>query len=136
MKTSGKNLLRRADGQVVATGLLWDDSLLNLRRLVVDCTLLPDCMRYQLPHSTDLPQTAVEALWKGNVIEAIKIVRLERDIELKEAKDQVDAYVKSQPALQHKLQAAQAQATQTLVRWLIGLFMLAAAAAYMFIPSS
>ncbi len=120
----------------MAVGLLLDDSLLSLRRLAVDCTLLPDRMRHQLPQSTDLPRAAVEALWKGNVIEAIKIVRLERDIELKEAKDQVDAYVKSQPALQHKLQAAQAQATQTFVRWLIGLLVLAAAAAYMFISGS
>jgi len=93
-------------------------------------------MRRELPPSTDLPQAAVEALWKGNVIEAIKIVRLERDVELKEAKDQVDAYLKSQPSLQHRLQAVQAQATQTLVRWLIGLLMLAAAAAYMFISGN
>lgn len=123
-------------GQVGAVGLLLDDSLLSLRRLAVDCTLLAGRMRHQLPQSTDLPQAAVEALWKGNVIEAIKIVRLERDVELKQAKDQVDAYVKSQPALQHKLQAAQAQATQGLVRWLIGLLVLAAAAAYMFISGS
>jgi len=136
MKTSGKNFLQRADGEVVAVGLLLDDSLLSLRRLTVDCTLLPDRMRHQLPPSTDLPQAAVEALWKGNVIEAIKIVRLERDVELKAAKDQVDAYLKGQPALQHRLEAAQAQATQTLVWWLIGLLMLAAAAAYVYVSGS
>ena len=67
---------------------------------------------------------------------AIKIVRLERDVELKEAKDQVDAYLKGQPALQHRLEAAQAQATQTLVWWLIGLLMLAAAAAYVYVSGS
>jgi ribosomal protein L7/L12 len=90
-------------------------------------------MRNDSVQSTDLPQAAVEAVWKGNTIEAIKIVRLERDIELKEAKDQVDAYVRNQPALQHKLQAAQAQATQTLVRWVVGVLMLAAVAAYVFV---
>jgi hypothetical protein len=104
-----------------------------LRWLAIDCTLKSDPMRPDLPQSTDLPQAAVEALWKGNVIEAIKIVRLERDIELKESKDQVDAYVRSQPVLQRKLQTAQAQATQTLARWLIGVLLLAAAAAYIFV---
>jgi ribosomal protein L7/L12 len=84
-------------------------------------------------HSVDLPQAAVEALWKGNAIEAIKIVRLEQDIGLEESKGQVDAYVRRHPALQHRLQAAQAQARQTLVRWLVGVLMLAAAAAYVFV---
>jgi ribosomal protein L7/L12 len=84
-------------------------------------------------HSVNLPQAAVEAIWKGNAIEAIKIVRLEQDIGLEDAKDQVDAYVRLHPALQHRLQAAQAQATQTLVRWLVGVLMLAGAAAYFFI---
>jgi ribosomal protein L7/L12 len=84
-------------------------------------------------HSVNLPQAAVEAIWKGNAIEAINIVRVERDIGLEEAKDQVDAYVRHHPALQHRLQAAQAQATQTLVRWLVGVLMLAGAAAYFFI---
>jgi hypothetical protein len=90
-------------------------------------------MKHDSAQSTDLPQAAVEALWKGNVIEAIKIVRLERGTELKVSKDQVDAYVRSQPMLQRKLQAAHAQATQTLVRWLIGVLLLAAAAAYIFV---
>lgn len=80
--------------------------------------------------SAGLPQAAVDALWKGNVIEAIKIVRLERNIGLKESKDHVDAYLRGQPALQQKLQAAQAEAKQTVVRWLIGALAVAAAVAY------
>ena len=90
-------------------------------------------MRTDSAQSTDLPQTAIDAIWKGNTIEAIKIVRLEQNIGLKEAKDQVDTYVRSQPALQHKLRAAQAQATQTLIRWLVGALMLAAVAIYIFV---
>ena len=82
--------------------------------------------------SVDLPPAAVGALWKGNALEAIKIVRLERDIGLKESKEQVDAYVRGHPALQYRLQAAQTQATQTLVRWLVGMLMLAGVAAYVF----
>jgi hypothetical protein len=53
--------------------------------------------------ASDLPKAAVEALWHGNVIEAIKVVRQERNIGLKEAKDSVDAYIVSQPALKKKM---------------------------------
>ena len=80
--------------------------------------------------SPALPQTAVVALEKGNTIEAIKIVRLERDLGLKESKDQVDAYLKSRPDLQRRMEAAQAEARQGFVRWLVTFLALASAAAY------
>jgi hypothetical protein len=51
---------------------------------------------------SDFPQAAVEALWRGNVIEAIKVVRQARKIGLKEAKDLVDASIASQPFLKKK----------------------------------
>jgi len=65
--------------------------------------------------SPALPQTAIAALEKGNTIEAIKIVRLERDLGLKESKDQVDAYLKSRSDLQRRLESAQAEARQGFV---------------------
>ena len=40
--------------------------------------------------SPTLPAAAVEMLWKGNVVEAIKLVRVERNFCLKDAKDLVD----------------------------------------------
>lgn len=80
--------------------------------------------------SPALPQTAIAALEKGNTIEAIKIVRLERGLGLKESKDQVDAYLKSRPDLQRRLETAQAEARQGFVRWLVIFLALAAAAAY------
>jgi hypothetical protein len=80
-----------------------------------------------------LPQGAITALRGGNVIEAIKLVRLERDIGLKEAKDQVDAYLRSQPALKKKLEEAQAETRQSLSRWLILLLAIGALIAYFFI---
>jgi hypothetical protein len=76
------------------------------------------------------PPAAVAALEQGNIIEAIKIVRLERGLGLKESKDQVDAYLKSRPDLQRRLEAAQAEARQGFVRWLVTFLALAAAAAY------
>jgi hypothetical protein len=77
-----------------------------------------------------LPQTAVAQLEQGHTIEAIKIVRLESGLGLKESKDLVDAYLKSRPDLQRRLEAAQAETQQGFVRWLVIFLALAAAVAY------
>jgi len=82
------------------------------------------------PQSPAFSQTALAALEQGNTIEAIKIVRLERGLGLKESKDLVDAYLKSRPDLQRRLEAAQAEARQGFVRWLITFLALAGAVAY------
>ena len=42
-----------------------------------------------------IPQATVSALWHGNVIEAITLVRQEQHIGLKETEDEVDAYLLS-----------------------------------------
>jgi ribosomal protein L7/L12 len=78
----------------------------------------------------DLPKEAIEALWSGNVIGAITIVRQARNIGLKEAKEQVDAYVGSHPALKKKLDQVLATAKKRMIRWLIGFLVLAAGIAY------
>jgi hypothetical protein len=80
--------------------------------------------------ASDFPKAAVEALWRGNVIEAIKVVRQERKIGLKEAKNLVDAYIASQPSLKKKMEQVLATARQRFVRWLIGFLVLAAGVAY------
>jgi ribosomal protein L7/L12 len=80
--------------------------------------------------ASDLPKAAVEALWQGNVIGAIKVVRQEQNIGLKEAKGLVDAYIASQPSLKNKLEQVLATAQQRFVRWLIGFLLLAAGIAY------
>ncbi len=81
-------------------------------------------------NSSALSQAAIAALEQGQTIEAIKVVRLERSLGLKESKDLVDAYLKSRPDLQRRLEAAQAEARQGFMRWLIIFLALAAAAAY------
>jgi hypothetical protein len=78
----------------------------------------------------DLPKAAVEALWHGNVIEAIRVVRQEGNIGLKEAKDLVDAYLASQPALKKKMDQVLATAQQRFIRWLIGFLALVAGIVY------
>ena len=50
-----------------------------------------------------LPPLAVSALVKGQKIEAIKIVREERGIELIEAKEVVEEYIQSDPIIQAEL---------------------------------
>ena len=87
-------------------------------------------MANEPPQPPVFPQTAIPALEQGQTIEAIKIVRLERGLGLKESKDLVDAYLKNRPDLQRRLEAAQAEARQGLVRWLAICLALAAVAAY------
>ena len=41
-----------------------------------------------------LSPAAIAALWKGQMIEAIKVVRQEQNLGLKEAKDAVEAYLR------------------------------------------
>ncbi|MDP1946882.1 MAG: ribosomal protein L7/L12 [Nitrospirota bacterium] len=58
--------------------------------------------------SSTVSTAAVEMLWRGDVIGAIKVVRVERNLGLKEAKDLVDAYIRSQPSLRQKMEQTQA----------------------------
>lgn len=53
------------------------------------------------------------------MIAAIKVVRVERKLGLKEAKDLVDAYIRSQPSLRQKMEQAQAEMWQKLKPGLI-----------------
>lgn len=85
--------------------------------------------------SSSLPNAAVEMLWRGEVIEAIKLVRAERNLGLKEAKDLVDAYVRSQPSLRQKMEQTQAEMWQKLKRGLRIALIFAAAALYFFFQS-
>ena len=85
--------------------------------------------------SSTLSNAAVEMLWRGDVIAAIKVVRAERNLGLKEAKDLVDAYIRSQPSLLQKMEQAQAEMWQKLKRGLLVALIFAAAAAYFFLQS-
>lgn len=77
-----------------------------------------------------LPSAAIAALQKGNKIEAIKIVRVERNLGLKEAKDCVEDHVRRDPLLKRKLEEAQAEAKKGFMFWLVVLLALGAAVYY------
>ena len=82
-----------------------------------------------------LSNAAVEMLWRGDVIAAIKVVRVERNLGLKEAKDLVDAYIRSQPSLRQKMEQAQTEMWKKLKRGLLVALGFVAAAAYFFFQS-
>jgi hypothetical protein len=69
--------------------------------------------------SPALSQAAVTALWKNQIFDAIKLVRLEQDIGFDEAKELVDSYLRSQPTLRNQIEEARADAREGLFRWLI-----------------
>ena len=80
---------------------------------------------------SDLPKAAVEALWQGNLIGAITVVRQERNLGLTEAKGQVETYIASQPALKKKMDKVLATAQIRFIRWVIGFLILAAGMTYL-----
>lgn len=63
------------------------------------------------PAGTPFPDAARAALEQGRKLEAVKLVREYRGTDLKEAKEQVDAFIAGQPHLQAKF-AADYQATR------------------------
>ena len=77
-----------------------------------------------------LPPAAIAALSNGNKIEAIKIVRQEWGVDLKDAKDVVEAYVKTQPALAATMQEASAGSKRGCVTWLLVLALVGVAVYY------
>jgi ribosomal protein L7/L12 len=76
------------------------------------------------------PLAAVTALHGGRMIEAVKVVRLAHPIGLKDAKDAVDRFVATQPALRDRLEAAQAETRRRALLWATALAVLAGLAAY------
>ena len=78
----------------------------------------------------DLPPAAVEALRKGRTIDAIRILRQERALDLRDAKQAVDQYVRANPVLERSLREAQAEANRGCVVWVLGLLALAVAGYY------
>lgn len=93
-------------------------------------------MTIEPTQSSILPPAAVELLWRGDIVGAIKLVRAERNIGLKEAKDLVDAYIiHAQPLLRQKMEQAQAEMLRKVKRGLIVALLFAAVAVYFFFQS-
>ncbi len=68
-------------------------------------------------HPPALPPAAVAALWRGQVIDAVTLVRMEQQVDVQEANNSIEAYLRTQPALKHRIEHAQADAREGLFRW-------------------
>jgi Ribosomal protein L7/L12 C-terminal domain len=77
-----------------------------------------------------LSAAALAAIQQGRTIEAIKIVRQERGIGLKEAKDIVDGYVHSRPGALPARAGAGIEAQWSALLWLAAFIALAIVAYY------
>ncbi|CUS35212.1 hypothetical protein [Candidatus Nitrospira nitrificans] len=86
-------------------------------------------MSNKLRRASDFPKAAVDALQRGDLIEAIKVVRQERHIGFNEAKGEVEVYLASQPALKKKMDQVLVTAKQRFIRWMVGFLVLAAGVA-------
>lgn len=67
----------------------------------------------------ELPPSAVAELMQGRKIEAIKIVREHWGIGLKDAKDAVEAYAKTQMELAAKLAETAAETRSGCIKWMV-----------------
>ena len=79
----------------------------------------------------DIPPEALAALHEGRKIEAIKRVREARGVDLKEAKQRVEAYLRAHPLVQASYAEMQARSGNLMVRWSIVILCLAAALGYL-----
>ena len=84
------------------------------------------------PTPRPFPTAAIAALSNSNKIEAIKIVRQEWGTDLKDSKDAVEAYVKTQPALAATMQEARARSQPSGLTWLFVVALIGAVVYYFF----
>lgn len=80
--------------------------------------------------SVRLSKSAIDALWQGNVVGAISLVRKERGIGMAEAKELVVTYIGTQPVLKKKIDQVLATAKRRFIGWMAGVLVVAAAIAY------
>jgi ribosomal protein L7/L12 len=65
-----------------------------------------------------LSASALAALRRGDKLEAIKVVRAELGLGLKEARDAVNAHIRDDPDLAHALAAARSESNARALWWL------------------
>lgn len=69
--------------------------------------------------SQDLPAEAIAALEKGSKIDAIKCVRVQQGLGLKEAKELVEQFIEDNPEIKSRMFSANANSAKLSLRWLI-----------------
>lgn len=84
-----------------------------------------------MEHRTSLPPVAVAALHQGRKIEAIKLVRAELGIDLKEAKERVEQYLRTEPAVQASFAQMQGESGRSALWWTAAAICAGAALVYL-----
>lgn len=74
-------------------------------------------MDHRQTSSEPLPSDVIAAIQRGNKIEAIKRLRAARNLDLKDAKDFVESYVRNDPALTRMYRRQSSNALR--VFWLV-----------------
>jgi len=74
--------------------------------------------------TASFPATAEGALLKGSKIEAIRIVRAEQGVGLKEAKAIVEQHVATHPGIQEQINNAQALSRRAVLPWLTAIIVI------------
>ena len=83
-------------------------------------------------YNNELPSDAVASLESGNKIEAIKIVRENSGLGLKESKELVEKYLREHPDLHQRYTAIQSEQNKGVFMKLLFLLAVAAFVAYIF----
>jgi ribosomal protein L7/L12 len=83
-----------------------------------------------MEQKTTIPQDAVAALHRGNKIEAIKLVREAQGIGLKEAKDLVEQFLRTDQTVQASFAQMRAQSGGSSLRWWVIVIGIAALVLY------
>ncbi|HMU95413.1 MAG TPA: 50S ribosomal protein L7/L12 [Elusimicrobiota bacterium] len=65
-----------------------------------------------------LPPDVLDALNRGQFLEAIKRLRTVQNLDLKTAKDSMDAYLKNHPELMTRIKLQQEEFLQQVKKWL------------------
>lgn len=100
---------------------------------VIDAYLSGTPMRLEVTSSTtQLPASAVEALQRGDKIEAIKRLREQTGLGLKEAKDIVDASPHASISKGDALSPGEVPKSGNAFRWLMALAIIAVLGYYLF----
>lgn len=60
-------------------------------------------------------------LTQGRMLDAVKVIRNNQGVGLKEAKDQIDVFLKDHPELVVRLKAQQEETVKALRRWVLTL---------------
>lgn len=69
----------------------------------------------------NLPLEAVSALHRGDKIEAIKVVRERQNVDLREAKQRVEQFLRAEPLIQASFNEMRARSGQGALWWVVGI---------------